>query len=170
MRRVKDLFRHGRLYNTAALQNLLPLYGTNSTRSVPKSLSFISSTKERLECLFDEDAACVRSLLFNGHEITTGISFLARDENWGTLPTHNVVLHMSENSENFWSLRWEAMVGDDVLQLQGYLTGRQRIVDNQKEALEVSVSVQATALQDLRTCRTGFVILHPQVKRKRECF
>ena len=153
----------GRLHNAATAQNLLPLYGTNSTPSTPKSLLFVSSREERLECLFDEDAACVRSLLFNGHEITSGISFLARDENWGTLATHDVVVRSREKSENFWSLEWEATVGDNALQLQGFLTGRQQTIDNQKEELHVSVSVQATALRDLKTCRTGFVILHPQV-------
>ena len=168
--RLRDLVRHGRLYSTAAMQNLLPLYGTTDTPSTPKSLIFNSPGKQHLECLFDEDAACVRSLRLNGHELISGISFLARDENWGTLPTHSVVVNSSEIicSEKFWSIQWEATVGDDVLQLQGCLTGSHRVVDNEeeKEALQVSVTVKATALQDLRTCRTGFVILHPQVNTR----
>ena len=102
----------------------------------------------------DFDNGAVRYIRIGGIEVLRGISFLLRDENWGTLAAELSDLHIEERGDAF------------------LVTYRARCADAKRELLydariegraDGSLSFEAVAepRTDVLTNRTGFIVLHP---------
>ena len=101
--------------------------------------------------LIDGQVGAVR---FGGVEVIRGIAWLVRDSNWGTLPIQIGVLHF----ETFGAVTRVTYTGKcrnpggERLQLAAAIT----IAPKKLEFV-----VEAVALDDFTTNRTGFIMLHP---------
>ncbi|MEO7337646.1 MAG: hypothetical protein ABIV63_13795 [Caldimonas sp.] len=96
----------------------------------------------------------LRYLRIGGVEVLRALSFLVRDENWGTLAPSLADLEIDQRADSF-SVRYRARCerDDRVLDIKATLEGRR---DGSVEFIGV-----ATPATDFVTCRTGFVVLHP---------
>ncbi|PUA19712.1 hypothetical protein [Glaciimonas sp. PCH181] len=96
----------------------------------------------------------LRYLRYRGQELVRAISFLVRDENWGTFGASISDLHSEERSDGF-RLTFQSQCGEhgDDLRMQttiaGYADGR------------LDFEVRAEVQRSFSTNRTGFVVLHP---------
>jgi hypothetical protein len=96
----------------------------------------------------------LRYLSFAGVEVLRGVSFLVRDENWGTYTAKIDNLIIEETSEGF-SVRYRAVCADarQRLAYEAHISG----------SADGSLLFSASAVPetDVITNRTGFVVLHP---------
>jgi hypothetical protein len=93
----------------------------------------------------------LRAVRWHGVEILRGIGYLVRDTGWGTLPATLTDLWIEEDPEIF-RVCWDGAVAAAYrfhAEIWGSRDGR------------LSFEVEGTAVADLATCRTGFVVLHP---------
>lgn len=95
----------------------------------------------------------IASIRFRGCEVLRGISYLVRDENWGTCPAI-LSRPVIRTSGNRCDIRFKAEVrnGPRVLRYAA-------VIALSPHKLEFTVT--ATPEVDFRTNRTGFVVLHP---------
>lgn len=96
----------------------------------------------------------LRYLRYAGHEVIRAISFLARDENWGTHPLHLGNVQVQQSGDSF-EMRFAGACGPTGGEL--HLTAS--IVGRADGTLEFRANAALDG--DLLTNRTGFVVLHP---------
>jgi hypothetical protein len=100
------------------------------------------------------DNGNLRYLKVGGVEVLRSLSFLVRDENWGTYIPALEDLKVEQRSDGFWvSYRARCRRGDMELSYDARIEGR---ADGSLEFIGV-----ATPKTDFLTARTGFVVLHP---------
>ena len=102
---------------------------------------------------FELEQGTVRAVSAYGREIVRGLSFVARDANWGTCEPAIADEELTEDEAGVrHRCTWHVM--DGAMEVRQSLavssTGR-----------TVEVEATATALRDVTTNRTGFVVLHP---------
>ncbi len=96
----------------------------------------------------------LRYVRYGGHEVIRAISFLARDENWGTHPLTLDDVQIEQRVDAFEVLlRGTCGPTGRELHLTASIVGH---ADGQLE-----FNAHATLEGDLLTNRTGFVVLHP---------
>lgn len=100
------------------------------------------------------DNGALRYIRIGGIEVLRGISFLVRDENWGTCTPVLDDLQIDERLDAF-SVAYRAT----CTAASGRLTYQARISGGTDGAL--SFVAQAEPETDLLTNRTGFIVLHP---------
>ena len=100
------------------------------------------------------DNGALRYIRIGGIEVLRGISFLVRDENWGTYTPVLDDLQIDERLDAF-SVSYHAT----CIAASGRLTYQARISGRSDGAL--SFVAQAEPESDLLTNRTGFIVLHP---------
>jgi hypothetical protein len=124
----------------------LSLYGTIEPPPVERWLS-----AGRLEIRIAETA--VREVRYAGHRVLAGISFLLRDEHWGTCPIHTRRFEVDEDRTGFsvW-IDAECRDGNRILRYSLQIVGR---------PTELHISATAVPETDIMTSRCGFVVLHP---------
>lgn len=102
----------------------------------------------------DFDNGAVRYIRIGGVEVLRGISFLLRDENWGTLAAELSDLGIEEDGDAF-TVTYRARCAD---------AKRELVYDARIEGrADGSLSFEAVAepKTDVLTNRTGFIVLHP---------
>ncbi|RUZ53494.1 hypothetical protein EN950_30615, partial [Mesorhizobium sp. M7A.F.Ca.US.007.01.1.1] len=102
----------------------------------------------------DFDNGALRYIRLDGIEILRGISFLVRDENWGTATAVLDDLHIDERLDVF-SVAYRATCSAT----SGRLAYQVRISGSSDGAL--AFAAEAEPETDLLTNRTGFIVLHP---------
>ncbi|MER8440598.1 hypothetical protein NKH36_28785 [Mesorhizobium sp. M1312] len=100
------------------------------------------------------DNGAIRYVRIGGVEVLRGISFLVRDENWGTETPVLDDLQIDEKPDAF-SVAYRGTCGGAC----GRLVYQARIAGGSDGAL--SFVVEAEPETDVLTNRTGFVVLHP---------
>ncbi|MBN9072023.1 MAG: hypothetical protein J0H34_10565, partial [Rhizobiales bacterium] len=100
------------------------------------------------------DNGALRYVRIGDVEVLRGISFLLRDENWGTMPAEITDLQVEEGAQEF-CVRYRGRCRDAVRDLVYEATIR--------GGSDGSLAFEAVAepLTDVLTNRTGFVVLHP---------
>jgi D-apionolactonase len=95
----------------------------------------------------------VRDVRYAGHCILAGISFLLRDEHWGTYPIRIKRFEVDDDATGFsvW-IYAECGDGNRILQYSLEIVGR---------PTELHISATAVPEADIMTSRCGFVALHP---------
>ncbi|GAB7523050.1 D-apionate lactonase [Paraburkholderia sp. 2C] len=123
------------------------LTGTAQTESEPVRLAAGPLTVEF-------DGGGLRYVCYGEVEVIRAISFLARDENWGThaLKLDDVQI---EQRDDAFEVRFRGACGPGGTELQLSAS----IVGNARGQFEFNAN--ATLAGDLLTNRTGFVVLHP---------
>jgi D-apionolactonase len=96
----------------------------------------------------------LRYVRFGGIEVLRAIAFLVRDENWGTFAPEISDLKIEESAADF-AVSYHAVCAD----ARQRLTYRATISGTSDGALAFQVTAEAGT--DIRTNRTGFVVLHP---------
>lgn len=96
----------------------------------------------------------LRYLRYAGQEVIRAISFLARDENWGTHSLNPGDIHIEAASDRF-EVRFTGACGPTGSELRLHAS----IVGRADGTLEFHAN--AALEGDLLTNRTGFVVLHP---------
>lgn len=130
----------------AKAHKLKELYGTSQ---LPEQSVWLSAGGLHLELT----GANVGSIHFGDVEVLRGISFLVRDENWGTCPAKVIGLKISRSKNSFVvTYRVEAANGSAKLTYEASI----RATENQ-----LVFHAVAKPNKDFKTNRTGFVILHP---------
>ena len=100
------------------------------------------------------DGGNLRYIRYHGQEAIRGVSYVVRDEFWGTY--NPVITGMQvEQSENGFTVAYQALCGDGTRQFKydAYISGT---ADGR-----VRFEARGTAVTDFLTNRTGFVMLHP---------
>jgi len=85
------------------------------------------------------------AILFGGVEVLRGVSYLVRDENWGTVPAKISGLKVGKER-----ITYTAKAASLSMSAEIVITPR-----------ELVFTVKAKPSATLKTCRTGFVVLHP---------
>lgn len=96
----------------------------------------------------------LHNVCWNGVEVVRGISFLLRDEDWGTVPAELKSLQVDEHSTAF-QVRFQLMMSTK----EGRLTCEGTVQANADGQLMFEVIAQAD--RQMITNRCGFVVLHP---------
>jgi hypothetical protein len=96
----------------------------------------------------------IRHIRFAGAEVLRGISYLVRDENWGTLAASIADLVVKEDPDAF-TVSYRGLCAD----AKRRLTYDARISGHSDGSL--AFEVVAVAETDVLTNRVGFVVLHP---------
>jgi D-apionolactonase len=130
-----------------AISDLIRLYGTNETVEPPRIFRAGPLTAEL-------EAGNLRYIRYHGREMIRAISFIVRDENWGTYAPQIYDLNLLEEPE-FFRVTYSAMVRDNAKAFRYAAT----IVGKADGSL--SFSADGQAISDFLTNRTGFVVLHP---------
>jgi len=130
-----------------SVDTLVARFGTARREPAPTKLAAGALSVE-----FQDGA--LRYLRYAGEEVIRAISFLARDENWGTHPLHLGDVQIDEAADHF-AVRFNGACGPDgrALRVAASIVGR---ADGTLE-----FRARATLDADLLTNRTGFVVLHP---------
>jgi D-apionolactonase len=127
-------------------KKLLEVFGTTAK----------SPTSKRLEAgslIAEFSNGNLSNIRFRGIEVLRGISWLVRDENWGTCAVGISSLKTSNSSGKcIVSYKGTAQLGGNVLRYNA------RILISSRR---LEFVVTATPDKDFRTNRTGFVVLHP---------
>ncbi|MDE2446632.1 MAG: hypothetical protein KGO94_10665 [Alphaproteobacteria bacterium] len=92
-------------------------------------------------------------IFYDGVEVLRGISFLVRDENWGTCPAHVTSLETKRSRDGF-TVTFQAVAqkGAAKIVTKGEISARSD---------QLRFHAVAKPNQDFKTNRTGFVVLHP---------
>jgi D-apionolactonase len=130
-----------------AISDSIRLYGTDEPVEPPRILQ---AGPLRVEL----QAGNLRYVRYHGFEMIRSISFVVRDENWGTYAPRIQNLNFQEGRDLF-RVSYDATVGgeDKELRYSGVIEG--------KSDGSLSFSAQGVAITDFLTNRTGFVVLHP---------
>jgi hypothetical protein len=98
----------------------------------------------------------LRAISVQGVEVIRGISFLVRDRNWATAVPEIRDLRVTKGRGRFgvsFSAHCRTPSDGEPLVWHGRIEG--------SAAAGLTFSAEATPAADFRTCRTGFVVLHP---------
>lgn len=127
-------------------RRLLEAFGTVEQSEAPKVIQAGALTAE----LTGGNLSTIR---FKGIEVLRGISYLVRDENWGTCAAVTTKPRIKK-AKGRCDIRFEATArnGDSSLAYEALIT---------LTARSLTFTVTATPDKDFRTNRTGFVVLHP---------
>jgi D-apionolactonase len=100
------------------------------------------------------DNGGLRYIKLNGTEVLRAISFLVRDENWGTYNPEITHLKIEQGVQGF-AIAYDARCArpDQALSYRASITG--------KPDGTLAFDATAKAETDFLTARTGFVVLHP---------
>ena len=130
-----------------AISDSIRLYGTDEPVEPPRILQ---AGPLRVEL----QAGNLRYVRYHGFEMIRSISFVVRDENWGTYTPRIQNLNFQEGRDLF-RVSYDATVGgeDKELRYSGVIEG--------KSDGSLSFSAQGVVITDFLTNRTGFVVLHP---------
>jgi D-apionolactonase len=129
----------------STISDLIRLYGTEEVVEPPRIVRAGPLSAEF-------EAGNLRHIRFHGQEMLRAISFVVRDENWGTYAPQITHLEFEEEPESF-RISYDATVGGEKLRYSAVITG------SSDGALSFSAQGQPTT--DFLTNRTGFVVLHP---------
>jgi hypothetical protein len=130
-----------------AISDLIRLYGTDETVTPPRILRAGPLTAEL-------EAGNLRYIRYHGREMIRAISFIVRDENWGTYAPQISNLHLQEEPDSF-RVAYNAIVRENTKEFRYAAT----IIGKSDGSL--SFSADGQAISDFLTNRTGFVVLHP---------
>jgi D-apionolactonase len=127
-------------------QSLRQIFGTTEKPANPQFLKAGSLSVEFL-------GGALGAIRFKGVEVLRGISYLVRDENWGTCAAALKTVKAAQ-SRNGFQITFEAKSshGGSTLSCTAVIKGSPR---------RLTFTVSAIPGQDFRTNRTGFVVLHP---------
>lgn len=100
------------------------------------------------------DAGNLRYVRYDGHEAIRAVSYVVRDQYWGTFNPTIENFRLEESADSF-TVTYEALCSDGRQQFKY----RARIVGKADGSLRFEGT--GTALTDFLTNRTGFVVLHP---------
>ena len=130
-----------------SVETIVAQLGTGQVEPAPTTL-----VAGPLSVEFQDGA--LRYLRYAGHEVIRAVSFLARDENWGTHALHLGDVQIRQAGDRF-EVRFSGACGPtgDELRLAASIVGR---ADGTLE-----FRAKAALDGDLLTNRTGFVVLHP---------
>jgi D-apionolactonase len=120
------------------------LYGTDEPVQPPKILRAGPLSAEF-------EAGNLRHIRYHGREMIRAISFIVRDNNWGTYTPQISQLDFHEGSDAF-RVSYEALI-EGEFRYSAVITG--------KDNGSLSFSGKGNATSDFLTNRTGFVVLHP---------
>jgi hypothetical protein len=129
------------------VDDMMALFGT--AQSAPEEVKL---TAGPLSCRFCEGA--LRDVRWNGIEVIRAVSYLFRDQDWGTSPSRVQDLRVGQDNDWF-----RVSFSLQVLSL-----GKPLIVDMRLEgtaAGRLTFVAKTTPGATLRTNRCGFVVLHP---------
>ena len=129
------------------ISDSIRLYGTDEPVESPRILQAGPLTAEF-------EAGSLRHIRYHGHEMIRAISFVVRDENWGTFAPQIMHLHFQEEPDSF-RISYQATVREKEQEF------RYSAVIAGKSDGSLGFSGKGTATSDFLTNRTGFVILHP---------
>ncbi|HZC59335.1 MAG TPA: hypothetical protein VE154_05025 [Chthoniobacterales bacterium] len=127
--------------------DLIRLYGTDEPIEPLRTLKAGPLSAEF-------EAGNLRHVGYYGHEMIRAVSFIVRDENWGTYAPKISHLKFLEQSDTF-HLTYEATVAGK----RGEFGYSAEIVGESNGSLRFSATGNAES--DFLTNRTGFVVLHP---------
>ena len=130
-----------------SVDTIVAQLGTTQAEPAPTKLQAGSLSVE-----FQDGA--LRYLRYAGQEVVRAISFLARDENWGTHALNPGDVHVEQGADRF-EVRFTGACGPTGRELHL----RASIVGRADGTLEFRATAALEA--DLLTNRTGFVVLHP---------
>jgi D-apionolactonase len=129
-----------------ATKSLLELFGTTEA---PASRRVFKAGPLAVEFC----GGALGAIHHNDIEVLRGISYLVRDENWGTCTASLAPMNIIETGNAFEvTFNAEAMCGGSTFSYFAKIEASPR---------RLTFTVRATPDRDLRTNRTGFVILHP---------
>ncbi len=129
------------------ISDLIRLYGTDESVEPPRILQ-AGPLRAELE------AGNLRYIRYHGREMIRAISFVVRDENWGTYALEITHLNFQEEPDLF-RVSYDATVSgkDKEFRYSAAIVG--------KSDGSLIFSAQGVAISDFLTNRTGFVVLHP---------
>jgi D-apionolactonase len=132
---------------TGAPSRGIRLFGTDQPVAAPRVLKAGPLTAEL-------EAGNLRYIRFSGVEMIRAISFIVRDENWGTYEPVISGLVVEESEDRF-RVAYSALAGDAAQRFayEAEITGS-------ADGL-LRFAAMGRALTDFLTNRTGFVVLHP---------
>ncbi|WP_051390132.1 hypothetical protein [Bradyrhizobium sp. Ec3.3] len=125
----------------------IKLFGTEALEGKRREL-----TAGPISAVFDNGA--LRYIRYYGEEILRGISYIARDKDWGTYAPAIEDLKIRQNKDGF-AIAYQAICKDQDQAIR-YSA---KIDANSNGTL--TFSAEGTPLSDFLTNRTGFVVLHP---------
>ena len=120
------------------------LYGTDEPVQPPKILRAGPLSAEL-------EAGNLRHIRYRGREMIRAISFIVRDNNWGTYAPQISQLDFHEGPDAF-RVSYEALI-EGEFRYSAVITG--------ENSGSLSFSGNGNAISDFLTNRTGFVVLHP---------
>jgi len=120
------------------------LYGTDEPVEAPKILRAGPLSAEL-------EAGNLRHIRYHGREMIRAISFIVRDNNWGTYAPQISQLDFHEGPDAF-RVSYEALI-EGEFRYSAVITG--------EDSGSLSFSGNGNAISDFLTNRTGFVVLHP---------
>jgi D-apionolactonase len=126
------------------ISDSIRLYGTDESVEAPRILQAGPLSAEL-------DAGNLRHIRYHGREMIRAISFIVRDENWGTYAPQISNLDYREGSDSF-RVSYEAVIEGEFC-YSAVITGSANG--------SLSFSGKGNAISDFLTNRTGFVVLHP---------
>lgn len=126
---------------------LVKYFGTDDPPAQTRLLKAGSMTVEL-------DAGNLRYVRYNGHEAIRAVSYVVRDQYWGTFNPTIENFRLEETGDSF-TVTYEALCSDGQQQFKYEV----RIVGKADGSLKFEG--MGTALTDFLTNRTGFVVLHP---------
>jgi D-apionolactonase len=129
------------------ISDSIRLYGTDESIKPPRILRAGPLTAEL-------EAGNLRYIRYHGREMIRAVSFVVRDENWGTYAPEITDLNFQEEPDLL-RVSYNATVSgkDKEFQYSAVIVG--------KSDGSLSFSAQGVAISDFLTNRTGFVVLHP---------
>src|SRR3984885_9595291 len=120
------------------------LYGTDEPVQPPEILRAGPLSAEL-------EAGNLRHIRYRGREMIRAISFIVRDNNWGTYAPQISQLDFHEGPDAF-RVSYEALI-EGEFRYSAVITG--------ENSGSLSFSGNGNAISDFLTNRTGFVVLHP---------
>jgi hypothetical protein len=130
-----------------AVDDLMALFGT--AQSAPEPLTLAAGP---LSCRLCEGA--LKDVRWNGIEVIRAVSYLFRDQDWGTSPSRVEDLVIQRDNDRFHA----------TFRLHVLTPGKPLIVDMRLEGTaegRLTFVAKAASAATLRTNRCGFVVLHP---------
>lgn len=125
----------------------IKLFGTEAPEGKRREL-----TAGPISAVFDSGA--LRYIRYYGEEILRGISYIARDKDWGTYAPAIEDLKVRQNKNGF-AITYQAICKDQDQSIR--YTAK---IDASSNGT-LKFSAEGTPLSDFLTNRTGFVVLHP---------
>jgi D-apionolactonase len=127
-------------------KSLLQLYGTTERLAATRVLKAGPLSVELL-------GSSLGAIRYKSVEVLRGISYLVRDENWGTCAATLGKVKVAETSDGFQiSFKAKSSYGGSTISYHAKIEASPK---------RLTFKVSATPDRDFKTNRTGFVVLHP---------